>query len=82
MELSSPAFCVPLEVLGQISNHCYEVIDLDDMVRVSVGSWHTSMLSDKFSFECTQLSNEFEFPIASFHQASEAWLVPELLKRT
>ncbi|RDB22753.1 hypothetical protein Hypma_010022 [Hypsizygus marmoreus] len=45
----------------KISNHCYETVDLDDMVR---------------------LSNEFEFPIASFHHAAEAWLVPDLLKKT
>lgn len=29
-----------------------------------------------------RLTNEFQFPIASFHHASEGWLVPELLKRT
>ncbi|KAG6833912.1 hypothetical protein H0H87_007923 [Tephrocybe sp. NHM501043] len=45
----------------KISNHCYEAVDLDNIVR---------------------LSNEFKFPIASFHHASEAWLVPELLKKT
>ncbi|KAH0587756.1 hypothetical protein H2248_006514 [Termitomyces sp. 'cryptogamus'] len=45
----------------KISNHCYEAVDLDNIVR---------------------LSNEFEFPIASFHHASEAWLVPGLLKKT
>ncbi|KAI0692573.1 hypothetical protein BC835DRAFT_1416500 [Cytidiella melzeri] len=45
----------------KISNHCYEAVDLDDIVR---------------------LTNEFEFPIASFHHASEAWLVPDILKRT
>ncbi|KDQ64250.1 hypothetical protein JAAARDRAFT_64138 [Jaapia argillacea MUCL 33604] len=45
----------------KISNHCYEAVDLDDIVR---------------------LTNEFQFPIASFHHASEAWLVPEVLKRT
>ncbi|KAG6821570.1 hypothetical protein H0H93_000079 [Arthromyces matolae] len=28
-----------------------------------------------------RLSNEFEFPIASFHHASDAWLVPSLLKK-
>ncbi|KAF8812241.1 composite domain of metallo-dependent hydrolase [Phlegmacium glaucopus] len=28
-----------------------------------------------------RLTNEFKFNIASFHQASEAWLVPDLLKR-
>ncbi|GBE80175.1 predicted protein [Sparassis crispa] len=45
----------------KISNHCYEEVDLDDIVR---------------------LTNEFQFPIASFHHASEAWLVPDVLKRT
>jgi hypothetical protein len=29
-----------------------------------------------------QLTNEFEFPLAAFHHASEAWLVPDLLKKT
>ncbi|GLB33967.1 putative amidohydrolase [Lyophyllum shimeji] len=45
----------------KITSDCYEVVDLDDVVR---------------------LSNEFEFPIASFQSASEAWLVPELVKKT
>lgn len=27
-------------------------------------------------------SNEFKFPVAAFHHAHEAWLVPELLKKT
>ncbi|KIM83388.1 hypothetical protein PILCRDRAFT_69640 [Piloderma croceum F 1598] len=31
--------------------------------------------------QIVRLSNEFKFPIASFHHASEAWLVPDLLKR-
>ncbi|EGO27865.1 hypothetical protein SERLADRAFT_360423 [Serpula lacrymans var. lacrymans S7.9] len=43
----------------KISNHCYEAVDLDNI-----------------------LTNEFHFPIASFHHASEAWLVPDVLKRT
>ncbi|KAF7312052.1 Carbohydrate esterase family 9 protein [Mycena indigotica] len=29
-----------------------------------------------------RLSNEFEFPIAAFHHASEAYLVPDLIKKT
>ncbi|KAF8737942.1 hypothetical protein AX14_012122 [Amanita brunnescens Koide BX004] len=29
-----------------------------------------------------RLSNEFKFPIASFHHAAEAYLVPDVLKRT
>ena len=28
-----------------------------------------------------QLSNEFEFPIAAFHHAHEAYLVPDVLKQ-
>ncbi|CAE6444840.1 unnamed protein product [Rhizoctonia solani] len=40
--------------------HCYEVVDLDGIVR---------------------LSNEFKFPIAAFHHAHEAYLVPDLLKQ-
>lgn len=50
-----------LIVWQQIANHCYEEVDLDDIVRIS---------------------NEFSFPIASFQHASEAWLVPDVLKRT
>ncbi|TFY55471.1 hypothetical protein EVG20_g9306 [Dentipellis fragilis] len=45
----------------KISNHCYEAVDIDAIVR---------------------LSNEFKFPIASFHHAAEAYLVPDILKRT
>ncbi|KAF9012657.1 carbohydrate esterase family 9 protein [Cyathus striatus] len=45
----------------KISNHCYEAVDIDSIVR---------------------LTNEFKFPLASFHHASEAYLVPDLLKRT
>lgn len=30
----------------------------------------------------TQLSNEFQFSIASFHHAGETYLVPDLLKKT
>ncbi|KAJ7815352.1 family 9 carbohydrate esterase [Mycena leptocephala] len=29
-----------------------------------------------------QLSNEFKFPISAFHHASEAYLVPDLIKKT
>jgi hypothetical protein len=29
-----------------------------------------------------QLTNEFEFPVASFHHAGETYLVPDLLKKT
>jgi len=65
----------------KISNHCSEVVDLDDMIRVSV-ILHMSLVLFCDFFEHAKLSNEFEFPLASFHYASEAWLVPDLLKRT
>ncbi|KDQ57532.1 hypothetical protein JAAARDRAFT_35246 [Jaapia argillacea MUCL 33604] len=44
----------------KVQTHCYEAVDLDDIVR---------------------LSNEFQFPIAAFHHASEAYLVPDLIKK-
>ncbi|OCH88859.1 carbohydrate esterase family 9 protein [Obba rivulosa] len=44
----------------KVQVHCYETVDLDDIVR---------------------LTNEFQFPIAAFHHAHEAYLVPEVLKR-
>ncbi|GJE95448.1 carbohydrate esterase family 9 protein [Phanerochaete sordida] len=44
----------------KVQIHCYETVDLDDIVR---------------------LSNEFQFPIAAFHHAHEAYLVPGLLKQ-
>ncbi|THH28414.1 hypothetical protein EUX98_g5775 [Antrodiella citrinella] len=44
----------------RIANHCYEAVDMDDIVR---------------------LSNEFQFHVASFHHAPEAWLIPDVLKR-
>jgi hypothetical protein len=28
-----------------------------------------------------RLTNEFQFPVAAFHHAHEAWLVPDVLKR-
>ncbi|OCH94314.1 hypothetical protein OBBRIDRAFT_823596 [Obba rivulosa] len=45
----------------KVATHCYEAVDIDDMVRIS---------------------NEFQFPIASFQHASEAWLIPDVIKRT
>ena len=65
--------------------------------RVKVGyvHWETetyrSTLPSQIANHCyeevdfddiVRLTNEFGFPIASFHHASEAWLVPDLLKRT
>ncbi|KAH8826842.1 carbohydrate esterase family 9 protein [Flagelloscypha sp. PMI_526] len=36
----------------------------------------------KLSVHCYELTNEFEFPVASFHHAGETYLVPDLLKKT
>ncbi|KAH7913892.1 carbohydrate esterase family 9 protein [Hygrophoropsis aurantiaca] len=44
----------------KVHTHCYEAVDLDDLMR---------------------LSNEFKFPIAAVHHASEAYLVPDVLRR-
>ncbi|CCM03596.1 uncharacterized protein FIBRA_05734 [Fibroporia radiculosa] len=44
----------------KVQVHCYETVDLDDIVR---------------------LTNEFQFPIAAFHHAHEAYLVPDTLKK-
>ncbi|KAN0129749.1 carbohydrate esterase family 9 protein [Lactarius tabidus] len=44
----------------RVQTHCYEAVDLDDLIR---------------------LTNEFKFPIAAVHHASEAYLVPDVLKR-
>jgi hypothetical protein len=56
--------------------HCYEAVDIDDFVRVC---WRfVIVLNDTYRL---QLSNEFQFPVAAFHHASEAYLVPDVLKR-
>ncbi|KAF9227427.1 composite domain of metallo-dependent hydrolase [Gyrodon lividus] len=44
----------------KVHTHCYEAVDLDQLMR---------------------LSEEFQFSIASVHHASEAYLVPQVLKR-
>ncbi|OBZ68134.1 hypothetical protein A0H81_11870 [Grifola frondosa] len=49
----------------KVQIHCYETVDLDDIVR----------------YPDVQLTNEFKFPIAAFHHAHEAYLVPDVLKR-
>jgi hypothetical protein len=63
--------------VSQVHIHCYETVDLDDIVRVCrcwLCVYRTAHIS-------VQLSNEFEFPIAAFHHAHEAYLVPDVLKR-
>lgn len=41
---------------------------------------HIISTRDVISFPL-QLSNEFKFPVASFHHAGETYLVPDLLKK-
>jgi len=54
-------------------------VDLDDLVRVSwwFNDGHSGC-TDAFM----KITNEFKFNIASFHHAHEAYLVPEVLKKT
>lgn len=59
-DLQWEALVATLRGKVKVQTHCYEAVDLDDIVR---------------------LSNEFEFPISAFHHASEAYLVPDVLKR-
>lgn len=55
---------------------------MSDLVAVSVR--HPVCFNFKhIDCDCfKQLSNEFHFPIAAIHHASEAYLVPEILNRT
>jgi hypothetical protein len=68
--------------------HGYEAVDLDGLIRVSETGGYVVlngvMLSDISNHipSSTQLSNEFQFPIAAFHHASEAYLTPNLIKNT
>ena len=62
----------------QVQTHCYEALDIDNFVRVNTNiilliKWHTHRHS--------QLSHEFQFEVAAFHHAHEAYLVPDVLKR-
>jgi len=68
--------CSVHEVVLQVQTHCYEAVDLDDFVRVREFLLHVDMI-----LIFTQLSNEFEFPVAAFHHAHETYLVPDVLKR-
>lgn len=58
----------------KVNVHCYETVDLNDMVRIS-NEFQVCSLSS-----CRKLTPQF--PISSFHHAHEAYLVPELLKQT
>ena len=46
------------------------------------GEWSSKTGVSQFAHaSCVQLSNEFKFPIAAFHHAHEAYLVPDLIKQ-
>lgn len=49
------------------------------MVRVRVPFCCSGSLRSNIRY--FQVSNEFKFPIAAFHHASEAYLVPDVIKR-
>jgi len=53
-----------------------QVVDLDRMVRVCI----INVLARAF-LKKIQLSNEFDFPLDTILHGSDAWLVPELLKK-
>ena len=55
------------------------LVDLDDLVRVS-GRFDDDHGGCADAF--IKITNEFKFNIASFHHAHEAYLVPEVLKKT
>ncbi len=61
---------------SQVHTHCYETVDIDDLVRVS-GSGNLMALRNTHR---DQITNEFKFSIAAFHHAHETYLVPETLK--
>ncbi|KAG6903480.1 hypothetical protein C0995_005503 [Termitomyces sp. Mi166 len=70
VKLAQDAFCAKAQagLWDSIGNEFPESLQWEALVDVLRGR--------------VKLSNEFEFPIASFHHASEAWLVPGLLKKT
>jgi hypothetical protein len=63
----------------KLSVHCYEAVDLDRIVHVR---FFVLLISGCLMDALGQLTDEFEFPVASFHHAGETYLVPELLKKT
>ena len=63
----------------KVHNHCYETVDLDDMVRVS--SCFPLIYLKSLLLTHSQITNEFQFSIAAFHHAHETYLVPETLKK-
>ena len=65
--------------MTQVHNHCYETVDLDDMVRVGA-KFDEQPTSIANNLLCSQITNEFQFSIAAFHHAHETYLVPETLK--
>ena len=60
----------------KVNTHCYETVDLDDLVRVCL----TMPANGSILIGRLQISNEFKFPIAAFHHAHETYLVPDTLK--
>ena len=73
----SPHLRIPQSSKVQI--HCYETTDLDGLSRVSPP---LLLLLENVNAQRLQISNEFKFPIATFHHAHETYLVPNVLRNT
>lgn len=77
----------------KVNTHCYEVSPAKPLLHLSAPIERTFTCSSSFSslhynaLQATDLAsfvrytNEFKFPIAAFHHAHEAYLVPDLLKQ-
>ena len=65
-------------------NNYKKAVDLDGFIRVRLFPYTKSYypLNNLFFVSFLKLSNEFKFPVASFHHAGETYLVPDLLKKT
>ncbi|KAK2466065.1 hypothetical protein APHAL10511_001707 [Amanita phalloides] len=80
------AYCAKAEsgLWSSIDDRFPENKDLELLMDVLRGKVKiSSQCSETVDLDAiVRLSNEFKFPIASFHHAAEAYLVPEVLKRT
>jgi hypothetical protein len=60
----------------KVQTHCYEATG--ELPGHSFITWHSPSCSDIANF--VRLTQEFGFPVAAFHHAHEAYLVPDVLK--
>jgi hypothetical protein len=64
---------------SKVHVHAHEAVDIDSLVRVRLVNGSCLPALDLILLH--KLSNEFKFPIAVFHHATEAYLVPNVLKQ-